>query len=111
MGIAGVTSLNAMSHSAMDADKAARSALGGALILVAAILLSRVLGLRLPDLPQHWRAPLHNRGTVLAGAVAGALVGFTSVGSGSLLAPFLLAVFPSPRPRSSARTSSMPRFP
>lgn len=93
-GLAAVVALNSMSHSGMDADEAVRQALGGVLIVVAAILLSRVSGLKLPDMPQHWRDALQGRGTVIAGAIVGALVGFTSVGSGSLLVPFLIAAFP-----------------
>lgn len=37
---------------------------------------------------------LRGFGTQLCGAVVGFAVGFTSVGSGSLVAPFLLAVYP-----------------
>jgi uncharacterized membrane protein YfcA len=38
---------------------------------------------------------LQDRGTVIWGAVVGFCVGATSVGSGSLLAPFLLMLYPS----------------
>jgi uncharacterized protein len=93
-GLAGVVAVTAISRSGADADEAVRRALGGVLILVAAILLSRVLGLALPELPRHWRAALAGRGTSIVGAAVGALVGFTSVGSGSLLVPFLMTVFP-----------------
>jgi len=93
-GLAAVAALRSLADSAVDADEAVRRALGGVLILVAVILLSRVVGVRLPDMPPRWRAALQGRGTVVAGAVVGALVGFTSVGSGSLLVPFLIAVFP-----------------
>jgi uncharacterized protein len=93
-GLAGVGALSALTRSGADPDEAVKRALGGALILVAAILLSRVLGIELPDIPQRWRAALQGRGTVIVGAIVGALVGFTSVGSGSLLVPFLMTVFP-----------------
>ncbi len=45
-------------------------------------------------LPERWRRALEGRGTIAAGAIVGALVGFTSVGSGALLVPFLMSVFP-----------------
>ena len=93
-GIAGVAALSALTRAGADSDEAVKRALGAALILVAAILLSRVVGLQLPEMPQRWRAALQGRGTVIVGAVVGALVGFTSVGSGSLLVPFLMTVFP-----------------
>ncbi len=93
-GLAGVAALGALSRSGADADEAVRRALGGVLILVAVILLSRVLGISLPELPPRWRAALQGRGTVIVGALVGTLVGFTSVGSGSLLVPFLMTVFP-----------------
>jgi uncharacterized protein len=93
-GIAGVAALSAITRSGADPDEAVKRALGAALILVAAILLSRVLGIEFPEMPPRWRAALQGRGTVIVGAVVGALVGFTSVGSGSLLVPFLMTVFP-----------------
>ena len=93
-GLAAVAALNAISRSGADADEAVRRALGGVLILVAAVLLSRVIGINFPDLPPRWRAALQGRGTVIVGALVGALVGFTSVGSGSLLVPFLMTIFP-----------------
>jgi hypothetical protein len=93
-GLAGVAALTAISRSGADADEAVKRALGGVLILVAAILLSRVVGVKLPEMPERWRAALQGRATVIVGAGVGALVGFTSVGSGSLLVPFLMTVFP-----------------
>jgi uncharacterized membrane protein YfcA len=93
-GLAAVAALNAISRSGADADEAVRRALGGVLILVAAVLLSRLLGVNLPPVPPRWHAALQGRGTVVIGAAVGALVGFTSVGSGSLLVPFLMTVFP-----------------
>jgi uncharacterized membrane protein YfcA len=44
--------------------------------------------------PERWRRLLQGTGTYVVGAVVGALVGFTSVGSGSLLVPFLVSVYP-----------------
>jgi uncharacterized membrane protein YfcA len=77
----------------VDSDTAVRRALGVLLVLVACILLTRTLGLRPPPLPERLRAWLQGPGTIVAGLVIGALVGFTSVGSGSLLIAFLVAAY------------------
>lgn len=76
------------------ADDAVRQALGIALVAVALLLLARLRGALPLPLPDRWRLILQGRGTYAAGAIVGALVGFTSVGSGSLLVPFLVTVFP-----------------
>jgi uncharacterized membrane protein YfcA len=93
-GLLAVAALRMMPESGVDADEAVRHGLGIALILVAIVLLIRSLGLNLPDMPDRWRAALQGRGTVVIGFIVGALVGFTSVGSGSLLVPFLVIVYP-----------------
>jgi uncharacterized membrane protein YfcA len=93
-GLFGVAALRMMPTAGVDADDAVRRALGAVLILVAAVLLIRILGVRLPEMPERWRTSLQGRGTIVVGAIVGALVGFTSVGSGSLLVPFLVAIFP-----------------
>ena len=64
------------------------------LILVALLMVARLRGSVALTMPERWRAPLQGRGTYVIGAVIGALVGFTSVGSGSLLVPFLVSVYP-----------------
>ena len=79
---------------ARDADLAVRRTLGIVLIAVALLLIVRVRGALLLPMPERWRRRLQGRATYLAGAVVGSLVGFTSVGSGSLLVPFLATVFP-----------------
>ena len=77
------------------ADMAVRRGLGIVLILVAIVLIARIRQGSVPlPLPERWRVALQGRGTYVAGAVVGGLVGFTSVGSGSLLVPFLVSVFP-----------------
>ena len=78
----------------VDADQAVRRALGVVLLLVAIVMLGRVFAVRERILPERWRQALQGRGTIAAGAIVGALVGFTSVGSGALLVPFLMSVFP-----------------
>lgn len=79
---------------AAEADEAVQRALGLALVAVALLLLARLRGALPLPLPARWRHALQGGGTYAAGAVIGALVGFTSVGSGSLLVPFLVSVFP-----------------
>lgn len=79
---------------AAEADAAVQRALGVALVLVALLLLGRLRGALPLPLPERWRRALEGGGTYAAGAGVGALVGFTSVGSGSLLVPFLLSVHP-----------------
>jgi uncharacterized membrane protein YfcA len=76
------------------ADAAVQRALGIVLIVVAILLIVRVRGALPLPLPERWRVALQGRGTYAAGAAVGGLVGFTSVGSGSLLVPFLVSVFP-----------------
>lgn len=76
------------------ADAAVRQMLGIALILVAIVLIARMRGSLPLPMPERWRLALQGRGTYVAGGIVGALVGFTSVGSGSLLVPFLVSVFP-----------------
>jgi uncharacterized membrane protein YfcA len=98
-GLAAVIAVRLLPASGIDADQAVRRALGLVLIVVAALMLGRVLGVFQAPFPEHWRKVLQGRATVLAGAVVGALVGFTSVGSGALLVPYLVSVFPQDSPR------------
>jgi uncharacterized protein len=77
-----------------EADEAVRRTLGVLLIVVAALLIARLGGSLPLSMPDRWRTALQGRGTYVAGGIVGALVGFTSVGSGSLLVPFLVSVFP-----------------
>jgi uncharacterized membrane protein YfcA len=79
-----------------EAEHYVQKAIGALLVIVAIVLLARIL------FPMHGSTPsvkrlqfLHERGTVIWGAVVGFCVGATSVGSGSLLAPFLMMLYPS----------------
>ena len=93
-GLLAVLALQRLPESTAEADEAVRRALGIVLIIVALLMALRLRGhLSLP-VPERWQATLRGRGTYVVGAVVGALVGFTSVGSGSLLVPFLVAVYP-----------------
>jgi len=91
-GVAAVMVLRFLPDS-LDADEFVRRALGAVLMLVAVVLLSRHVGIRLPQMPERWRTAMQGSGTVAVGGFVGALVGFTSVGSGSLLVPFLVSVY------------------
>lgn len=93
-GLAAVASIRVLGQQGVDADQAVRRALGAVLVLVAAVMLSRMLGLLPTVASERWRIRLQGPGTTLVGAGVGALVGFTSVGSGALLVPFLVTVFP-----------------
>lgn len=79
-----------------SAEQYVQRAIGLLLVLVAVILVARML-LPLPAATPSVQTLkfLHDRGTVIWGAVVGFCVGATSVGSGSLLAPFLMMLFPS----------------
>ena len=79
---------------AAEADFAVRRTLGIVLVLVAVVLIARIRGSRPLPMPERWRGALQGHGTYAAGGIVGALVGFTSVGSGSLLVPFLVSAFP-----------------
>ncbi len=93
-GVAAVALIGFLPAAGVDADEAVRRALGAVLILVAALMFCRIFATRERALPERWRAALEGRGTIAAGAIVGALVGFTSVGSGALLVPFLICVYP-----------------
>jgi uncharacterized membrane protein YfcA len=93
-GLLAVLALRTMPASTEEADAAVRRALGVVLILVAVLMIARLRGGVALSIPERWRALLRGRGTYTIGALVGALVGLTSVGSGSLLVPFLVSVYP-----------------
>ncbi len=105
-GLAAVAAIRFLPAAGVDADQAVKRALGAVLILVAIVMLCRLFVAQNRNLPERWRAALEGRGTIVAGIVVGALVGFTSVGSGALLVPFLICVYPLSPAQSSARSSS-----
>jgi hypothetical protein len=93
-GLGAVIVLQWIGETGADVDATVRRALGFVLILVAVLLVARLFNVLPADIPETWRRRLEGRGTIVVGALVGALVGFTSVGSGSLLVPFLVCVFP-----------------
>lgn len=79
-----------------NAEQYVQRAIGLLLVGVAVILVARMLIPFPAATPSVQRLKfLHERGTVIWGAVVGFCVGATSVGSGSLLAPFLMMLYPS----------------
>jgi uncharacterized membrane protein YfcA len=93
-GLLAVLAISVLPRAGIDADQAVRRGLGAVLVLVALVMLCRVFASGERTLSERWRQRLEGNGTIVAGAVVGALVGFTSVGSGALLVPFLMCVFP-----------------
>ncbi|MBI1786699.1 MAG: sulfite exporter TauE/SafE family protein [Acidobacteria bacterium] len=78
----------------IDANRSLQRAIGVMLVAVALILLARVFaGDWLADRAPHLER-LQGSGAVAWGAIVGFCVGLTSVGSGSLMVPFLMLVFP-----------------
>jgi len=79
-----------------QAEQYVGRAIGALLIIVALVLVARTLSLFPTAVISPERLKfLRERGTIVWGAVVGFCVGCTSVGSGSLLAPFLMLLYPS----------------
>ena len=94
-GLAGSLLVILLPRLTHNAEHWLRVGIGALLVLVAVVLLARLL-VRFPEGLISPRAAgfLETRGTWIWGAVVGFAVGATSVGSGSLLAPFLMLLFP-----------------
>jgi uncharacterized membrane protein YfcA len=95
-GLLGALLVIALPRVTRNAEHYVQRAIGVLLVMVAVILVARMLK-RFPEtpLPPGRLRFLQDRGTVIWGAVVGFCVGATSVGSGSLLAPFLMLLYPS----------------
>jgi len=95
-GLAGSLLVILLPRVTHNAEHYVKRGIGALLVLVAIILLARMLTRFSAAAPstQTMRF-LNGNGTVIWGAVVGFCVGATSVGSGSLLAPFLMLLFPS----------------
>ena len=78
-----------------DAEHYVKKAIGVLLVIVAVVLLVRILLAPKVTLSVKRLKFLNEKGTVIWGAIVGFCVGATSVGSGSLLAPFLIMLYPS----------------
>ena len=94
-GILGALLVIALPRFTHHAEQYVQKGIGVLLVGVAVILVGRML-IRTPAATPSVKTLrfLHERGTVIWGAVVGFCVGATSVGSGSLLAPFLMLLYP-----------------
>lgn len=100
-GILGSLLVIALPHFTHNAEDQVKRAIGALLVLVSAVLIVRLLFPNLGRKPnQRTLRWLEDRGTILWGAAVGFCVGATSVGSGSLLAPFLMMLYPSKTSRA-----------
>ena len=95
-GILGSLVVILLPHITHQAEYYIQKAIGALLVIVAIVLVVRMLlPNRQASLPAKRMEFLRERGTVVWGAIVGFCVGATSVGSGSLLAPFLMMLYPS----------------
>lgn len=95
-GLLGASVVVLLARFAKHADVYVQKSLGVLLILVAIAVVIRIFSLpTAADLPAKTMNFLRTQGTLIYGAVVGFCVGMTSVGSGSLLAPFLMMLYPS----------------
>ena len=95
-GLLGALAVILMPRITQNAELYVKRSIGLLLVGVAVILIARMLIPFPQATPSVKRMKfLHERGTVIWGAVVGFCVGATSVGSGSLLAPFLMMLYPS----------------
>ena len=91
-GVLGFLIVRQMHLSGVDTDQYLRRAIGVVLIIVAVLLIFRTFR-KVPALPESFRR-YQDLMTIGWGALAGVAVGITSVGSGSLIVPFLLVLSP-----------------
>jgi uncharacterized membrane protein YfcA len=92
-GTIGFLVIRELRREAIDADQYLRRAIGVVLMTVAVLLFIRNF-VKIPEIPGSFRR-YENVTIVVWGLLVGFAVGMTSVGSGSLIAPFLLALYPS----------------
>lgn len=94
-GLAGSLIAVTMPQFTRDADRQLQRAIGVLLVIVALVLLHRMLFPIRPEAGGRFNQRfLQSWGCAIWGAFVGFCVGLTSVGSGSLMAPFLLLLFP-----------------
>jgi uncharacterized protein len=93
-GLLGALVVNLLPKLSQGAQRFEQRAIGAILVLVAIILFARFAGASPRALQPATLAFLEKTGMPLWGAVVGFCVGFTSIGSGALLVPFLLLLYP-----------------
>jgi uncharacterized membrane protein YfcA len=95
-GLMGALTIALLSRFVGHADAYVQRVLGVLLIVVAVVVVMRLFwkptGVGLSEKMAEF---LRTKGTVIYGALVGFCVGMTSVGSGTLLAPFLMVLYPS----------------
>jgi uncharacterized membrane protein YfcA len=93
-GVLGVRAITELHRRGANIDGEVKAALGATLMIVALLIVARVAGFHVSDRYTKWITTHARVTTPLWGFVIGFLVGLTSVGSGSLIAPFLLVILP-----------------
>jgi uncharacterized membrane protein YfcA len=94
-GIAGAVLVTMLPRATSGAEHLVRRTIGASLVVVAILLFVRMVFRPSPAaISERSRRFLRERCTIIWGALVGFVVGFTSVGSGSLLVPFLLLLYP-----------------
>lgn len=93
-GIMGVLSILLLNRFAVNTDQYIRQAIGVVLLIVALVLILRSFEGTYFKIPKGLLGRLQGYGTVIWGGAVGFTVGITSVGSGSLIIPFLLLAYP-----------------
>src|SRR4051812_29129466 len=95
-GLLGALMVILLPQVTQNAEQYVQKVIGSVLVIVAVILVVRMLIPAPEATPSVKRLKfLHDHGTIIWGAVVGLCVGATSVGSGSLVAPFLMLLYPS----------------
>jgi uncharacterized membrane protein YfcA len=93
-GTIGVLTMNQLRRDGIDVDQWLRRAIGVLLVTVALILLVRTLYAGGPKMTPQFLVRNKTLWTIVWGAIVGFAVGLTSVGSGSLIVPFLIMLYP-----------------
>lgn len=93
-GILGVSAISYIHHLGIPVDDYVKRAIGVVLVTASTLMLVRTLIPRvfLP-LPIEWLLRHVKGATIVWGGMVGFAVGLTSVGSGSLIAPFLMLMY------------------
>ena len=92
-GILGALAVNQLHRTSLGADHYIRSALGLGLVVVALVILIQTFTGNVFSRAGFDTSRLQRWAVIPWGAMVGFSVGFTSLGSGSLVAPFLLLLF------------------
>jgi uncharacterized protein len=93
-GLLGVLSIRYMRRFNIDPDAWVREAIGIGLVIVAVVLVVRTFRVERGSKANEWLARRYRPAAIVWGFVVGFIVGLTSLGSGSLIIPFLLALYP-----------------